>query len=71
MSTEAVSIARSRTRSGAATAAVRRLWRQWRRRSSDRRQMAQFANRELRDLGITQSEVERELARPFWRHPFP
>jgi uncharacterized protein YjiS (DUF1127 family) len=70
MSTEAVSIARSRARP-TGVEIVRQLWRQWRRQSQVCRQMARFSDRELRDLGVTPSDIERQLARPFWRYPFP
>jgi uncharacterized protein YjiS (DUF1127 family) len=39
----------------------------WRRRSKERRAFAQLDNRDLRDIGLSQWEVETELAKPFWR----
>jgi uncharacterized protein YjiS (DUF1127 family) len=39
----------------------------WRTRIRDRRRFATLDSRELRDLGLSNWEVERELAKPFWR----
>ncbi|MGH6990112.1 MAG: hypothetical protein ACREFD_17705 [Stellaceae bacterium] len=47
--------------------ALLRLLRLWRRRSYERRLLAQFGERERRDLALTQSDVEREVSKPFWR----
>jgi uncharacterized protein YjiS (DUF1127 family) len=39
----------------------------WHTRIRDRRRFATLDRRELRDLGLSNWEVERELAKPFWR----
>ncbi len=39
----------------------------WRRRISERQTFAALDRRDLRDLGLSQWEVELELAKPFWR----
>ena len=39
----------------------------WRTRIRDRHTFATLDRRELRDLGLSNWEVERELAKPFWR----
>ena len=39
----------------------------WRSRFNDRRAFPVLDERELRDLGLSRWDVERELAKPFWR----
>ncbi len=39
----------------------------WRARIKDRQAFAAFDHRDLRDMQLSQWEVERELAKPFWR----
>jgi uncharacterized protein YjiS (DUF1127 family) len=39
----------------------------WRQNSRTRRQLAQLDGRQLADAGITSSERDAELAKPFWR----
>lgn len=39
----------------------------WRTRLRDRREMATLDERDLRDARLTSWDVERELAKPFWR----
>jgi uncharacterized protein YjiS (DUF1127 family) len=39
----------------------------WRRRISERRQLARFSERELRDIGISTATRYAELRKPFWR----
>lgn len=39
----------------------------WRRRAYERRLLAQFAERDRRDLALTAADVQREIAKPFWR----
>jgi len=39
----------------------------WRSRIRDRQVFAALDQRDLRDLRISQWEVDRELAKPFWR----
>jgi uncharacterized protein YjiS (DUF1127 family) len=39
----------------------------WRRRLRERQAFARLDYRELRDIGLSRWDVERELAKPFWR----
>ena len=39
----------------------------WRNRIRDRRAFAYLDYRELRDMGLSQWEVDREVTKPFWR----
>jgi uncharacterized protein YjiS (DUF1127 family) len=39
----------------------------WHSRFTERQALAMLDARELRELGVSQWEVERELAKPFWR----
>ena len=39
----------------------------WRRRHRARAELGRMSDRELRDLGVTRAEAEREAAMPFWR----
>ena len=39
----------------------------WRRRSSDRRQLATLDGHMLRDVGLSLGDVEVEVGKPFWR----
>jgi uncharacterized protein YjiS (DUF1127 family) len=49
-----------------------RLWRRWRQRIFERRLAAQFSDGDLRDIGLTRTDVNRELSRPFWKDtPYP
>jgi uncharacterized protein YjiS (DUF1127 family) len=41
--------------------------RQWNRRMRQRHELAGLDYRVLRDIGVTPSEVARELQKPFWR----
>jgi uncharacterized protein YjiS (DUF1127 family) len=43
------------------------LLRQWRRRSSDRAELAALNDRMLDDIGITRAEAEFLSCKPFWR----
>jgi uncharacterized protein YjiS (DUF1127 family) len=43
------------------------LFATWRRRSQERQTLAHLEYRDLRDMGVSQWEVETELAKPFWR----
>lgn len=40
---------------------------QWRRRSRERRELARFDIRDLRDIGLTSAEAAYEINKPFWR----
>ncbi len=46
---------------------VGRLFAAWRRRIRERDAFAHLDYRDLRDIGLSQWEVETELAKPFWR----
>ena len=50
---------------------LRHLYRLWRRRARDRYALRRMCDRDLRDLGITRADADRELARPFWRDHMP
>jgi uncharacterized protein YjiS (DUF1127 family) len=39
----------------------------WSRRIQERQAFAHLDQRDLRDMGLSQWEVETELAKPFWR----
>jgi uncharacterized protein YjiS (DUF1127 family) len=39
----------------------------WRARVRNRQALATLDQRDLRELGVSQWELERELAKPFWR----
>jgi uncharacterized protein YjiS (DUF1127 family) len=41
--------------------------RQWFMRAESRRELAMLSDYELRDIGLTRNDVERELMKPFWR----
>ena len=46
---------------------IRDTIRLWRRRLRERRAMEFFNDRDLRDIGVSQWEIDREIAKPFWR----
>ncbi len=54
-------------RSGRAVDRAVMLLRQWRRRSSDRAELAALNDRMLDDIGITRAEAEFLSCKPFWR----
>ncbi|MCA0248928.1 MAG: DUF1127 domain-containing protein [Proteobacteria bacterium] len=39
----------------------------WRRRAKERRELAQVDSRIARDLGISPTEIQFEVNKPFWR----
>jgi uncharacterized protein YjiS (DUF1127 family) len=39
----------------------------WQVRAASRHVLASMSDRELRDIGLTRGDVERELMKPFWR----
>ncbi len=39
----------------------------WRRRIRARAELVRFTDRQLRDIGVTRADVQREYAKPFWR----
>ncbi|MBE7375318.1 DUF1127 domain-containing protein [Pseudomonas lopnurensis] len=43
------------------------LLRQWRQNARTRCQLARLDDRQLADIGISHSEREAELSKPFWR----
>ena len=43
-----------------------RLWRRWQQRVFEQRLAAQFSDGDLRDIGLTRADVNRELSCPFW-----
>jgi uncharacterized protein YjiS (DUF1127 family) len=49
------------------TAGLAAQFRLWRRRIRERRALAEFTDRDLRDIGVTRADVQNELAKPFWR----
>jgi uncharacterized protein YjiS (DUF1127 family) len=51
----------------AAMARLRALFRLWGRRVRERRALAEFTDRDLRDLCLSRVDVQNELAKPFWR----
>jgi uncharacterized protein YjiS (DUF1127 family) len=53
--------------SGGIAASIARTVGLWRARLRDRQAFATLDHRDLRDLRLSQWEVERELAKPFWR----
>jgi uncharacterized protein YjiS (DUF1127 family) len=55
------------TRSATIAATLLDRLRLWRRRFNDRRGFPVLDERELRDFGLSRWDVERELAKPFWR----
>ena len=45
---------------------VIRLMGIWRQRVWGRRQLAQLDDRQLRDIGVSPFDIEREIIKPFW-----
>ena len=39
----------------------------WRGRIAEREALAGFGWREMKDLALSESEIQREIAKPFWR----
>ncbi len=39
----------------------------WRERRRQRQELAQWTDRDLHDVGLSQSDVIRETEKPFWR----
>ena len=39
----------------------------WRQRYEQRRELSQWSDRDLHDIGITKSDVAFEAGKPFWR----
>lgn len=40
---------------------------EWRRRYRGRRELAAISARDLHDMGITRTDADHELSKPFWR----
>jgi uncharacterized protein YjiS (DUF1127 family) len=53
--------------SGGIAASIVRTVGLWRARIRDRQAFATLGHRDLRDLRLSQWEVEREMAKPFWQ----
>jgi len=43
------------------------MLRRWHRRGYERRLLAQFGERDRRDLALTPADIAGECAKPFWR----
>ncbi len=43
------------------------LFAAWRERARQIRDLRQMTDRELKDIGLSRADVEREAAKPFWR----
>jgi uncharacterized protein YjiS (DUF1127 family) len=56
-----------RPSSGSAAEWISRVFGRWRTRARERRAFAMLEYRDLRDVGVSRWEIERELAKPFWR----
>jgi len=39
----------------------------WRRRARERRELSQLDHRTLRDLGLSEGQIQFEANKPFWR----
>jgi uncharacterized protein YjiS (DUF1127 family) len=50
-----------------ALARFRAMLIEWRRRRIGRAALRRLSERQLRDIGITPAEAERECTKPFWR----
>jgi uncharacterized protein YjiS (DUF1127 family) len=46
---------------------LNRIVSEWRGRNRDRRDLAQLTSRDLHDLGLSTTEAEFEINKPFWR----
>jgi uncharacterized protein YjiS (DUF1127 family) len=51
----------------ATVSAVSQLFAIWRRRTQERRELANLDRRTIRDLGLSPSEIQFEANKPFWR----
>jgi uncharacterized protein YjiS (DUF1127 family) len=47
--------------------ALNQIFATWRRRAQERRELANLDHRTARDLGISQSMIQFEANKPFWR----
>jgi uncharacterized protein YjiS (DUF1127 family) len=39
----------------------------WQRRAQERSELVHLTNRDARDIGLTESQLEFEASKPFWR----
>jgi uncharacterized protein YjiS (DUF1127 family) len=39
----------------------------WQKRAHERHELAQLTSRDARDIGLSQSQIEFEASKPFWR----
>ena len=46
---------------------VAELFHVWRQRSAARRELANWSDRELHDIGVSSSDAIYEASKPFWR----
>ena len=54
-------------RARAAVAALADAFSAWQERVSQRRTLARLDDRMLRDMGLSRSDVEHEVSKPFWQ----
>ena len=47
--------------------AFNQIFNTWRRRVRERRELSHLDHRTLRDLGLTESQIQFEANKPFWR----
>ena len=47
--------------------ALNQIFATWRRRAKERRELASLDARTLRDLGLSSSDINFEVNKPFWR----
>jgi uncharacterized protein YjiS (DUF1127 family) len=62
-----VDVLRIRPRTPSLSLSLLALLRLWRSRLRERRELLLMSERELRDLAITRADVQREVAKPFWK----
>ena len=48
-------------------AALNQIFATWRKRARSRKELSQLDSRSLRDLGLSASDVNFEINKPFWR----
>jgi uncharacterized protein YjiS (DUF1127 family) len=60
-------VGRSIVRRGSWQDAFRRMLRRWRAHREERRALASLSERDFHDMGRTRSELEYQVAKPFWR----
>ena len=40
---------------------------EWQQRARQRRELGQMTDREIKDIGLSRADAEREASKPFWR----